>query len=110
LFVLVDDLWPKIGSQLKRPVHTPLCSDSELVTMAILAECCGWVVEAALLANFRQHPDLFSHLPLVKFHLAPASKGDGDEHEADYGYSRQAGILAPESWQWRGDAHIDVVA
>lgn len=129
MFVLIDDLWPRIAPLLRRPGPEPDCSDSELVTMALVGECRGWDEETVLIANWHEHRHLFPivpersrfnrrrrnlgfainllrqllltdldlaedgqlvidslPLPVVKFHLAPASQGDWDEHEADYGY------------------------
>lgn len=129
IFVMVDDLYRQLASQRHRPGPQPNCSDSELITMALVGQCCGWNEETVLLASFAQHRDLFPiipersrynrrhrnlasiinqlrlaalaeldlaedaqlvidslPLPVVKFHLAPHSKGDWDEHDADFGY------------------------
>lgn len=129
MFVLIDDFWPQIAPLLRRTGPQPDCSDSELVTIALVGECRGWAEEKGLIANWQEHRHLFPlmpertrfnrrrrylalainllrqlvlgdldlaedgqlvidslPLPVVKFHLAPASLGDWDEHEADYGY------------------------
>ncbi len=39
---LVDDLWPRIAPACLRPGPPPLCSDPELITMALIGECKGW--------------------------------------------------------------------
>jgi len=39
------------------------CSDSELITMAIVGECRGWDKETEMLSHWREHRDLFPHVP-----------------------------------------------
>ena len=40
-YVLAAELWPKVAPRCRRPGPVPHCSDPELVTMALVAECCG---------------------------------------------------------------------
>lgn len=63
VFVIVDDTWQQIAPMFKRPGPEPKCSDSELMTMALVAECRGWNQETELLSNWREHRDLFPHIP-----------------------------------------------
>jgi hypothetical protein len=62
-YVVVDDIWQEIVPLFQRPGPEPVCSDSELLTMALVGECRGWDVETELLSHWREHPDLFPHLP-----------------------------------------------
>ncbi len=63
MFVLVDDCWQQIAPLLQRPGPRPLCSDSELVTLALLSECLGWDKETDLIRLWRTQGRLFPHLP-----------------------------------------------
>lgn len=65
MYVLVDDAWSQVGPLLQRPGPTPRCSDSELITMALVGECRGLHTETDLLAFWRQRAQraLFPHLP-----------------------------------------------
>ena len=62
-YTMIDDLWLQIGYPFKRPGPTPLCSDSELLTMAIVGECRGWDQETEMLSYWQEHRDLFPHIP-----------------------------------------------
>ena len=62
-YVIVDDIMIKIAPLLHRPGPTPLCTDSELITLILVAECKGWDIETQLLSEFSQHPNLFPILP-----------------------------------------------
>ena len=93
IFVIVDDIWQQIASLYKRPRPAPLCSDSELITMALIAEARGIDSEREMLAFWRPVPsysfsksfqflgpayELFcviDSLPVtvMQFYLAPAS-------------------------------------
>lgn len=64
VYVIVDDKWQQIASQFDRPGPAPLCSDSELLTMVLVGECRGWMLETDLLSHWCQHPDLFPNMPL----------------------------------------------
>lgn len=63
MYVIVDDIWQQIAPVFKRPGPEPQCSDSELITMSVVGECRGWDVETEWLSHFREHPDLFPHVP-----------------------------------------------
>ena len=62
-YVLVDDLWRQLAPRFARPGPDPVCSDSELITMALVGECRGWDQETTLLRQWREYPHLFPHLP-----------------------------------------------
>jgi len=42
MYVLIDDIWQQIGPLYQRPGPQPECSNSELITMAIVGECREW--------------------------------------------------------------------
>jgi hypothetical protein len=63
VYVTVDDLWPTIGPYFRRPGPAPQCSDSELLTMSLVGECCGWDVETEMLSHWGQRRDLFPRQP-----------------------------------------------
>lgn len=63
MFVIVDDIWKQIAPLFKRPGPKPVCSDSELITMTIVGECRGWDVETEMLSYWKEHRDLFPHIP-----------------------------------------------
>jgi hypothetical protein len=63
MYVLVDDLWHNIAPLFKRPGPAPECSDSELLTMALVGECRGWEVETERLSYWQEHRDLFARIP-----------------------------------------------
>ena len=62
-YVIVDDIVIKLAPLLRRPGPSPDCSDSELITMILVAECKGWDIETQLLSDFSQHRHLFPILP-----------------------------------------------
>jgi hypothetical protein len=62
-YVVVDDIWQRVAPMFGRPGPAPRCSDSELLTLAVIGECRGWDVETELLSQWRAHPDLFPVLP-----------------------------------------------
>lgn len=62
VYVLVDDLLATLALPARRG-PAPCCSDSELITLALVGECRGWDRETELLAAFRAYPDLFPRLP-----------------------------------------------
>ncbi|MCD6030630.1 MAG: transposase family protein [Thermomicrobiales bacterium] len=62
-YCLVDELWVQIAPRCRRPGPTPVCSDAELVTMALVGECCGWDQETETVSRWRQHRDLFPPQP-----------------------------------------------
>lgn len=63
VFVVVDDIWKSMMPFLQRPGPKPVCSDSELIAIALIGECRGWHMETDLLSCMREHTDLFPHLP-----------------------------------------------
>jgi hypothetical protein len=63
MYVIVDDIWQKIGPLFKRPGPEPECSDSELLTMALVGECRGWDLETEMLSCWQEHRDLFPVIP-----------------------------------------------
>src|SRR5215472_17623156 len=63
MYVMVDEIWQQIAPVFKRPGPEPECSDSELLTMALVGECRGWDEETTLLSNWQEHRDLFADIP-----------------------------------------------
>ena len=63
MYVAIDDIWQQISPFFKRPGPQPVCSDSELITMALVGECRGWVTETVMLSHWRDHRDLFPNIP-----------------------------------------------
>ena len=62
-YVIVDDIWREIGPLFKRPGPAPTCSDSELLTMALVGECREWDEETTMLSQWSEHRDLFPNIP-----------------------------------------------
>jgi hypothetical protein len=63
MYVLIDDIWLKIAPFFQRPGPRPECSDSELLTLAMVGECRGWDVETEMLSYWQEHRDLFPKIP-----------------------------------------------
>lgn len=63
MFVLIDDLWQDIKHMYRRPGPQPACSDSELITMAIVGECREGDKETNLLGEWRNYRHLFPTQP-----------------------------------------------
>jgi hypothetical protein len=63
IYVIVDNIWAEIKPLYKRPGPEPLCSDSELITMALVGECKGWDMETELIDYWSSHKDLFHNIP-----------------------------------------------
>ena len=63
VYVIVDDILQQSAWLLKRPGPPPQCNDSELITMALVGECRGWDIETEMLSQWREHRDLFPHVP-----------------------------------------------
>ena len=63
MYVMVDDIWQQIEPMFKRPGPAPECSDSELLTLAIVGECRQWDEETSMLSQWREHRDLFPVIP-----------------------------------------------
>jgi hypothetical protein len=63
MYVIVDDMWQRMSLLFKRPGPAGECSDSELLTMALVGECREWDKETTMLSQWREHRDLFPHIP-----------------------------------------------
>lgn len=64
MFVVVDDCWKQIASLYHRPGPEPSsCSDSELITVAIVSECRSWCRETQLVHEWKAYQPLFPRLP-----------------------------------------------
>ena len=64
MFVIIDDLWQPIAPLYRRPGPDPTsCSDSELITMAIVSECRGWDRETHAYSEWAQYRHLFPRQP-----------------------------------------------
>lgn len=63
MYVVVDDIMQQIAPMLKRPGPAPECSDSELITMALVGECRGWDVETEMLSQWQDYRHLFPQIP-----------------------------------------------
>lgn len=63
IFVIVDDIWKQIAPLFDRPGPMPICSDSELISMATIGECRGWKLETEMLSQWREYPELFPNVP-----------------------------------------------
>lgn len=63
MYVVVDELWPRVAPLCRRPGPAPACSDSELVTMVLVGESRGWDEETDLVREWRARRDLFPVVP-----------------------------------------------
>lgn len=63
MYVIVDDMYKQVAEHLTRPGPAAECSDSEVLTMALVGECRGWDMETVLLSHWREHRDLFPVQP-----------------------------------------------
>ncbi len=63
MYVIVDDIWQQIAPLFSRPGPQPLCSDSEVITIALVSECKGWDKESELLDHWTPYLHLFPHFP-----------------------------------------------
>src|SRR5574337_958563 len=63
VYTVVDDIWLTIAPFFKRPGPLPLCSDSELLALALIGECRGWDLETERLSQWQDHRDLFHQIP-----------------------------------------------
>lgn len=63
MYVVIDEIWQQIRPVFGRPGPAPACSDSELMTMAIVGQCRGWDLETDLLSHWHEHRDLFPTVP-----------------------------------------------
>ncbi len=53
MYVVIDDLWQPLAPRFARPGPAPACSDSELLTLALVSECRGWDVATELLSHWQ---------------------------------------------------------
>ena len=63
VYVIVDDIWQQIAPLVRRPGPAPQCSDSELITIALVSECRGWDIETELRDHWAPYLTLFPHFP-----------------------------------------------
>jgi len=63
VYVIIDEICDQLSPFMKRPGPNPICSDSELISIALISECKGWDVETELLSNWQSHRDLFPNIP-----------------------------------------------
>jgi hypothetical protein len=63
MYAIIDDLWLQMAPLFKRPGPKPDCSDSELITLALVSECRGWDVETEMLSYWQEHRDMFPNNP-----------------------------------------------
>jgi hypothetical protein len=61
--MIVDDLYRALPACVKPRCASGTCSDSELLTMALVSECMGWDQESEAMSHWREHRDLFPHIP-----------------------------------------------
>jgi hypothetical protein len=50
VYVIVDDIWEEMAPLFKRPGPKPICSNSELITMALVGEYRGLDKETEMLS------------------------------------------------------------
>ena len=62
-YVTIDDCYRALPASVKPRGEAPVCSDSELLTMAVVAECMGWDAETEAISRWREHRDLFPAQP-----------------------------------------------
>src|SRR5438067_89511 len=60
---MVDDIWKQVEPLFKKPGPAGLCSDSELLTMALVGECREWDKETTMLSQWKEQRALFPHIP-----------------------------------------------
>ena len=60
-YVIVDDIWQQIAPLFRCPGPEPECSDSKLITVALVSECRGWDIETELLDHWAPYLALFPH-------------------------------------------------
>ncbi len=62
-YIVIDDIWQHLRPLLTHPGPQPICSDSELITLAIVGECRGWDKETDLIQEWEAYRHLFPNLP-----------------------------------------------
>ena len=60
---IIDELWQQLAPLMTRPGPLPVCSDSEVITMAVVGACRGWDQETELVSQWHEHRDLFPQVP-----------------------------------------------
>lgn len=63
VYLLVDDRSRALPACVKPRTASSMCSDSELLTMALVGECLGWDQETEAISRWHEHRDLFPHIP-----------------------------------------------
>lgn len=64
MYVIVDDTYKAMAPGLgKRPGPMPICSDSELMTIALVSEARGWDVETELADHWAPYRSCFPNFP-----------------------------------------------
>jgi Transposase DDE domain len=64
MFVIIDDLWHGIAPLYHRPGPEPTsCSDSELISVALVSECRSWDRETLAIQEWAAYRHLFPRLP-----------------------------------------------
>jgi transposase len=63
MYCIIDEVWQQIAPLFTRPGPLPVCSDSEVITMAIVGECRGWDQETELISQWHERRDLFPQVP-----------------------------------------------
>src|SRR5438270_228135 len=63
MYCVVEDTWQQLQHLFRRPGPSSLCSDSELMAMALIGECKVCDIETNLLSEWDRHRDLFPHIP-----------------------------------------------
>jgi hypothetical protein len=64
MFVIIDDVWQAIAPLYRRPGPDPTsCSDSEVITVAIVSECRTWNRETQAMQEWAAYRHLFPRLP-----------------------------------------------
>ncbi len=63
MYVLIDDIWQPLAPLYQRPGPQPECSDSELITMAVVGECREWDKETNLMGEWDTYRHLFPIQP-----------------------------------------------
>ncbi|MDP9316024.1 MAG: IS982 family transposase [Chloroflexota bacterium] len=59
MYVVIDEIWKGLPPLVRRPGPAPSCSDSELISMAIVGQCRGWTLETDLISYWHERRDLF---------------------------------------------------
>lgn len=62
-YVVIDEIWKKIAPLFPHPGSQSKCSDSELISLAIVGECRGWDKETERMKEWKVYDKLFPNLP-----------------------------------------------